>query len=80
MDKISKALRRLSIKEKTQIKEILRQLHNNNLLELDIKKLKGRNDIYRVRKGDIRIIYRIINEEIFILAVERRSEKTYRRY
>ena len=52
------------------------------LLESDenIKKLKGREDIFRVRKGNLRIIYRIEKEEIFILTVERRSEKTYRDY
>lgn len=44
------------------------------------KSLKGRKDIFRVRKGDVRIIYRIQKGEVFILAIERRSEKTYRGY
>ena len=45
---------------------------------LDLKKLKGRNDIYRIRKGKIRIIYRVDNKQIYLLAIERRSENTYK--
>lgn len=78
MDKIEKALRRLSVDERQRVKEILGQLASENLKGLDIQKLKGREDIFRVRKGNIRIIYRIAGGSIFILAIERRSEKTYR--
>ena len=80
MDKPSKSLERLSVKEKKQIKQILNQLSTKQFIGLNIKKLKGREDIFRVRKGNLRIIYRIEKEEIFILTVERRSEKTYRDY
>ena len=80
MDKLSKSLERLSVKEKKQIKQILNQLSTKQFSGLNIKKLKGREDIFRVRKGDLRIIYRVEKEEIFILTVERRSEKTYRDY
>ena len=80
MDKLSKSLERLSVKEKKQIKQILNQLSTKQFIGLNIKKLKGREDIFRVRKGDLRIIYRVEKEEIFILTVERRSEKTYRDY
>jgi mRNA-degrading endonuclease RelE of RelBE toxin-antitoxin system len=78
MDKIKKALRKLTSRERGEIKEILKQLNSRNFRNLDIKKLKDRNDIFRVRRGDIRIIYRMTEKEIFILAVERRSEKTYK--
>lgn len=80
MDKLEKVLTRLSSKERTQVKKILEQLYTKDLSDLNIKKLKGRFDIFRVRKGNLRIIYRIQKEEIFILAIERRSEKTYREY
>ena len=78
MDKIEKALRKLNAREKERIKAILKALGLRRLKGLDIKKLRGREDIFRVRKGNIRIIYRIRGERIFILAIERRSEKTYR--
>jgi len=80
MDKIEKALARLSSKEQRWVKEILIDLNSNNDAQLHIQKLKGHTDIYRVRKGDIRIIYRKTLGEIFVLAIERRSEKTYRDY
>lgn len=77
-DKIAKALNKLTGKEKRQIKIILRDLLGGKYENYDLKKLKGRNDIYRVRKGRIRIIYRVLeNGEIYLLAIERRSDTTY---
>lgn len=79
MDKIDKVLQKLSGKERKRIKEVLKRLENKNFEGLQIKKLKGYNDIFRVRKGNIRIIYRISKaNDVFVLAIERRSEKTYR--
>ncbi|OGE81883.1 MAG: hypothetical protein A3H72_00350 [Candidatus Doudnabacteria bacterium RIFCSPLOWO2_02_FULL_48_8] len=80
MDKVQKALNRLSDKEKQQIKNILHRLQKHETLGLDLQKLKGQINIFRVRKGDLRIIYRQTEKGIFILAIERRSEKTYRYY
>ena len=78
MDKIQKALNRLSDKEKRIVKEVLDRLQNNDLLGLDLQKLKGHQDLFRVRKGDLRIIYRKLKSQIMLVAIERRSEKTYR--
>lgn len=80
MNKIEKALKRLTQKERNQIKKILTRLNKKDFAGLDIKKLQSRDDIFRVRKGDIRIIYQMRENGIFILAIERRSEKTYREY
>lgn len=78
MDKISKVLVRFSKKERERVREILEKLKKTNFKGLDVKKLKGREDIFRVRKGDIRILYRQASAEIFVLAIERKSEKTYK--
>ena len=79
MDKIAKALSRLTETEKNAVKNILKLLENNDFKNLNIKKLKGYADIFRIRKGKIRIIYRIMaNQETRLLAIERRSENTYR--
>lgn len=78
MDKIEKALKKLTEKERERIKEILTQLKTKSFRNLDIKKLKGRDDIFRVRKNDLRIIYEVVGGNVFILSIERRSEKTYR--
>ena len=78
MDKIAKALKKLAAGEKEITKAILAKINCHNFNGLNIKKLKGRQDIYRVRKGKIRIIYRIDeNKKIFILTIERRSDNTY---
>ena len=79
MDKISKDLKKLTEKERNQIKQILQKINSGDFRGLDIKKLKGRDDIFRVRKGKFRIIYKISGKkDIFILAIERRSENTYK--
>lgn len=79
MDKITKTLQKLSEKERNRIKLVLQKLSDNKISGLDIKRLKDRNDIYRVRLGDIRIIYRKDNKnKVFVLAVNRRNEKTYK--
>ena len=78
MDKITKAVKKLTAKERQVVKRILTQLANSNTTGLDIKKLVARDDIFRVRKGDIRIIYPHTNPRVFIMAIERRSESTYR--
>lgn len=80
MDKIKKALNKLSVKERAVIKSILMKLHEGKLLGMNIQKLQGHKDIFRIRKGNIRIIYQQKGEDILILAIERRSEKTYRNF
>jgi mRNA-degrading endonuclease RelE of RelBE toxin-antitoxin system len=78
MDKISKALKRFSFAELKQVRKILEVLSSESTKGLDIKKLKGRDDIYRVRKGQFRIIYRKYKNKIYLLAIERRNERTYK--
>lgn len=77
VDKIQKALNKFSSKEKEFVKELLIKIKAGNVVGLDIKKLKGQSDIYRVRKGKIRIIYKINLETICLLAIERRNDNTY---
>lgn len=77
MDRIAKALKKLNPKEKILVKTILSKINNNDFSNLEVKKLKGRQDIFRARKGKIRIIYRIYKKNIYILTIERRSDTTY---
>lgn len=78
MDKIEKALAKLSEKERKKIKQVLTKLFAAEIKGLDIKKLKDRNDIFRLRVGDLRIIYRVLRDKISVLAISRRNEKTYK--
>ena len=81
MDKISKALAHLTQAEKEVVKSILLRIKDGSLLGLDIKKLKNTEDIYRVRKGRLRIIFQKKEAEKYnILTIERRSDNTYNKY
>lgn len=78
VDRVQKALDKLTAKEKEAVKDILTRLKNRQLDNLDIKKLKGKDDIFRVRKGSIRIIYQDKGDGgIFVLTIERRNDNTY---
>lgn len=77
MDKIAKALKKFTAKEKVIIKKLLLRIKQSNIFGMDIKKLKGRNDIYRARKGRIRIIFFLSKNKIKILAIEKRTDKAY---
>jgi mRNA-degrading endonuclease RelE of RelBE toxin-antitoxin system len=78
MDKIDKAIQKLTNKEKRWIKEVVKALRSGRFDNLDIKKLKGEDDIFRVRKGKVRIIYQIRYGQTFILKVGHRKEDTYK--
>ena len=78
MDRIDKALSKLTAREREKVGAILKQLNKTDITGLDIKKLKGREDIFRVRKGSLRIIYRVVaTGDIVILEIARRSDTTY---
>ncbi len=78
MDEIQKSLKKLSDKERKSLKKILLKIKNQEFYGLDFNQLKGHKNIFRVRKGTLRIIFTTNNGEIKILAIERRSEKTYK--
>ena len=78
MDRTEKFLKKLSAKELLLVEEVIVNLYKEKVKDLDIKKLKGHNDVFRVRYNRIRIIFRKVNKEIMILEISRRSEKTYR--
>lgn len=78
MNKIEKFLRKLDKKNRIPIKNLIGEIRNKRFEGLDNKKLKGFNDIFRVRKGKTRIIYQKIDGEISILAVDKRDDDTYK--
>ena len=78
MDKIDKALSKLTFKEKEWMKNIIKALQLGRFDNMDIKKLKGFKDIFRVRKGGLRIVYQLLNRKIIILKIDKRKEDTYK--
>ena len=77
MERLEKNLNSLSENQKIKIKEILLKIKSGNLNNLDLKKLKGREDVFRVRKGKIRVIFYYKKDEIYILSIEKRNDNTY---
>lgn len=77
-DKIKKILKKLSQKERDLIKLLLLRIKLDDVEGLDIKQLKGHSDLFRVRKGRIRIVYRKNEKEFLIIRIDRRNEKTYK--
>lgn len=77
MDKLAKALSKMPSKDCIKISRIIDRIKIKDFGNLDFKKLSGQNNIYRIRWGDWRIIFSLINDETIILAVEKRSDNTY---
>ena len=79
MSGLKRALKKFSEKERALLKQVIVKLVKRDLRGLDIKKLSGCANIFRVRKGKLRIAYEITPAgEILILKIERRSDNTYK--
>ena len=78
MDRNAKFLKKLSQKEFVTLAEIIEKIKIQDTKSLDIVKLKGYQDVFRVRAGQIRIIFLATRDKIEILEISRRSEKTYK--
>jgi len=77
MNRIEKLLQKLSPKERATVKSILLKINSRNYKNLDIKKLKGNKGIFRVRKGDMRIIFTTSNKDICVLSIGRKNDVIY---
>ena len=80
-DRIDKQLCKLETKQQKVYLKLIERILTGDFQGLDIVKLKGNWDIYRVRKGEYRIIFqRMDSGEVKILAFEHRSETTYKSF
>ena len=77
MPKLKKLLSKFNKAERRAIESLIESIVSFNWRGLDVKKLKGYENIFRVRKGKLRIIFSKEKGEIFILAIERRRDTTY---
>lgn len=80
MDKIQKLLKRLNKKEYEVVFTTLQSIQKGKVAELNIQRLSGHRDIYRVRVQNIRIIFFADTNDTEILDISRRSEKTYKNF
>jgi len=77
MDKAKKFLRKLSLAKQDQIVETVSKIVAGKTQGLDIKKLKGHKNLFRVRVGDIRIVFSEDKGIIQILFIGERGDSKY---
>ena len=78
-DKIVKFLRKLSTKELELVNTLMTLIVTNKLEGLDCKQLKGQGNVFRVRKGRLRIVFRKMPDgEINFLLITHRDDQTYK--
>lgn len=79
-DKIEKFVAKLSMKDTEIYRDIVKAILSHDLELYDVKKLSGHSNIYRVRKGRIRVIFQKNLKDVEIIDVGNRDENTYRKY
>ena len=78
MNKVDKFIRKCRPNERYSLLEDLERIRHNDLAGFDIKKLKGYDNYFRIRKGRVRIIFSLdINGLPVIKEIEYRNDNTY---
>lgn len=80
MDRTTKFLQLLSRAERARVAEVIALVLAQQTDDLDVKKLSGYVNAYRVRIGKVRIIYFEHGDYNELVFVGRRSEKTYKKF
>lgn len=76
---VAKFLHKLDSGRREVVLEILARIHGGDLQGLDCRKLKGFDHQYRVRVGDIRILFfRDANKRPMVFDIGFRNDTTYR--
>ncbi len=78
MNKIEKALKKLKGPERVLAEKTIEKILAADLRGLDVKRLRGLQNAFRVRVGNWRIIFLQENSKIILIDFSRRSEKTYK--
>lgn len=78
MPTLKKLLSRFGREDRIILENLIEKIISLDWRGLDIRKLQGHEDIFRLRKGKIRIIFYKHRTGMAIINIERRSEKTYK--
>jgi len=62
------------------LKKVINNILVGDIKNLDIKKLKGHGNIFRVRIGDIRVVFKKDSESTKLIFVGRRNDVTYKNF
>ncbi len=78
MPPLKKLLSKFNKDDRRLLEFLIEKIVSLDWNSLNIKKLKGYQDIFRLRKERLRIIFSKSNNSIFIITIQKRSEKTYK--
>ena len=78
MPTLKKLLSKFDSEERFALEILIEKIISLNWKKLDVKKLKGYQEVFRLRKGKIRIIFSKNKMDVSIINIERRNEKTYK--
>lgn len=79
MENLNRKLRKFSAKERVEIESLVEKILKREFVGLNLKKLKGLKNLFRIRKRRIRIIFELKStQEPNIISIDRRSEDTYK--
>jgi mRNA-degrading endonuclease RelE of RelBE toxin-antitoxin system len=77
-DEIAKFLAKVTQQERIFLVKLIDNIVKNAVSQHNVKKLVGSKDIFRLKKGKFRIIFKKTANDCLIISISRRSEKTYR--
>lgn len=78
MHRVDKFLARLDAERREKVLAIVERLERGAFSGLDLRKLHGSDDVYRVRVGKVRIKFSMDASGVRILDISFRSENTYK--
>jgi len=78
MNKVGKFIKKCDPKDRNILIDIFEKISKNDLANLDLKKLKGYDNYFRIRKGDLRIIFHLDKSGSPIIQyISKRDDNTY---
>lgn len=78
-DKIEKFRRKLDAKRRAVLDNILARIKAGDFIDTDMKKLEGKNNRFRIRKGNIRVKFSLNEVRKAVgIEIEWRDDTTYR--
>ena len=82
VDKAVKFFKRLNKKEAERVSEVLNSVRSNCLDDLDVKKMRGHSNLYRVRVGTIRVVFakQPVTNKHKVVFVGRRGSSEYKKF
>lgn len=74
MDKIQKILDKLTKKKRATILEIWQKIINKDVANLKPKKLTGFSNYYRIRSGNLRLVYKTEDGKNILVNIDHRKD------